>query len=231
MRSPRRRDGTYRMQLNASTRQIAGKRSRQLHREGKLAAVVYGHAAAATPIVLDRLEFQKVYGKSGRTHLVDLLVDGGRTEKVLVREIQTHPRRLGPIHVDFYQVNLQEKIEVEVPVHVVGESAPVKQGDADVLQPMHTIRVECLPSDIPEAFEVDISPLEEIEAELRVSDLKIPSGVTVLDDPEELVVKIVHKREMKVEEELPAAEAGVPAEGEVAAEGEEAAEEQAETEE
>jgi large subunit ribosomal protein L25 len=201
-------------------------------REGKLPAIVYGHNTEATPITLDRLEFQKVFVKSGRTHLVDLVLDGARTEKVLVREIQTHPRRLGPIHVDFYQVNLEEKIEVEVPVRVVGESAPVKQGDADVLQPMHTIRVECLPSDIPEAFEVDISALEEIEAELRVSDLKIPSGVTVLDDPEELVVKIVHKREMKVEEELPAAEAGVPAEGEVAAEGEApAGQEAAETEE
>jgi len=201
-------------------------------REGKLPAIVYGHNTEATPLTLDRLEFQRVFVKSGRTQLIDLVLDGARTEKVLVREIQTHPRRLGPIHVDFYQVNLQEKIEVEVPVHVVGESAPVKQGDADVLQPMHTIRVECLPSDIPEAFEVDISALEEIEAELRVSDLKIPSGVTVLDDPEELVVKIVHKREMKVEEELPAAEAGVPAEGEVAAEGETpAGQEAAETEE
>src|SRR5437667_2540078 len=149
--------GTNRMQLNASTRKIVGKRSRRLHREGKLAAVVYGHAAAATPLVLDRLEFQKVFVKSGRTHLLDLVVDGSRTEKVLVREIQTHPRRLGPIHVDFYQVNLQEKIEVDVPVRLVGESGPVKQGDADVLQPMHSIRVECLPSDIPESFEVDIS--------------------------------------------------------------------------
>src|SRR5438067_12229843 len=151
------------MQLKASKRELLGKRSRRLHREGKLAAIVYGHSAEPTPLVLDRLEFQKVFIKSGRTHLVDLVVDGAKTEKVLVREIQTHPRRLGPIHVDFYQVNLQEKIEVEVPVHVVGESAPVKQGDADVLQPIHTIRVECLPSDIPEAFEVDISPLEEIE--------------------------------------------------------------------
>src|SRR2546428_9447762 len=206
------------MQLKASPRQPLGKRSRSLLREGKLPAIVYGHNTEATPITLDKLEFQKVFLKSGRTQLVDLVLDGARTEKVLVREIQTHPRRLGPIHVDFYQVNLQEKIEVEVPVHVVGESAPVKQGDADVLQPMHTIRVECLPSDIPEAFEVDISPLEEIEAELRVSDLKIPSGVTVLDDPEELVVNILHEREMKVEEELPAAEGGGPAAADVAAE-------------
>ena len=220
------------MQLNANTRQLLGKRSRRLHREGKLAGIVYGHNTAATPLVLDRLEFQKVFIKSGRTHLVDLVVDGDRTEKVLVREIQTHPRRLGPIHVDFYQVSLEEKITVDVPVHLVGESAAVKRGDADVLQPIHAVRVECLPTDIPEAFEVDLTPLEEIESELRISDLTIPKGVTVLVDADELVVKIVHRRELKVEEEAPAAEAAVLAEGEeAAAEGAPAAEEQAETKE
>src|SRR6266851_9586726 len=151
------------MQLKASARQPLGKRSRRLLREGKLPAIVYGHNTEPTPILLDRLEFQKVFLKSGRTHLVDLAMDG-RTEKVLVREIQTHPRRLGPIHVDFYQVNLEEKITVEVPVHLVGESAAVKRGDADVLQPIHALRVECLPSDIPAAFEVDLTPLEEIES-------------------------------------------------------------------
>jgi large subunit ribosomal protein L25 len=220
------------MQLKASPRKPLGKRSRRMLREGKLPAIVYGHNTEATPITLDRLEFQKVFTKSGRTHLVDLVMDGERTEKVLVREIQLHPRRPGPIHVDFYQVNLQEKIEVEVPVHLIGESAPVKQGDADVLQPLHAIRVECLPSDIPESFEVDITPLEEIDAELRVSDLSVPKAVTLLVDADELVVKIVHKRELKVEEEIPAVEAEVPAEGEAVAEGEApAAEEAAETEE
>ena len=219
------------MQLKASARQPLGKRSRRMLREGKLPAIVYGHNTEATPITLDRLEFQKVFVKSGRTHLVDLVLEGDRTEKVLVREIQTHPRQLGPIHVDFYQVNLQEKIEVEVPVHLTGESAPVKRGDADILQPLHAIRVECLPSDIPESFEVDLTPLEEIEMELRVADLTVPKGVTLLVDAEELVVKIVHKRELKVEEEIPAAEAAVPAEGEPAAEGEAPAAEEAETEE
>jgi large subunit ribosomal protein L25 len=218
------------MQLKASTRELLGKRARRLHGQGKLAAVVYGHNTTPTPLELDRLEFQKVFVKSGRTHLVDLIVDG-KTEKVLVREIQTHPRRLGPIHVDFYQVNLEEKITVEVPVHLVGESAAVKRGDADVLQPIHALRVECLPSDIPEAFEVDLTPLEEIESEFRVADLSVPKGVTVLLEPEELIVKIVHKREMKVEEEVPTAEAAVGVEGEAAAEGEEGAEEAAETKE
>jgi len=212
------------MQLKASTRELLGKRTRRLHRQGKLAAVVYGHNSKPTPLVLDRLEFQKVFVKSGRTHLVDLVVDGDRTERVLVREIQTHPRRLGPIHVDFYAVNLEEKITVEVPVHLTGESAAVKRGDADILQPIHALRVECLPTAIPESFEVDLTPLEEIDSELRVSDLSVPKGVTVLVDPEELLVKIVHKRELKVEEEVPAAEAVVPAEGEAAAEGEAVAE-------
>jgi large subunit ribosomal protein L25 len=220
------------MQLKASKRELLGKRSRRLHREGKLAAVVYGHNAEPTPLVLDRLEFQKVFTRSGRTHLVDLVVDGDRTEKVLVREIQTHPRRLGPIHVDFYQVSLEEKIRVEVPVRLIGESAAVKRGDADVLQPIHALEVECLPTDIPEAFEVDLTPLEEIDAEFRVNEIEVPKGVTVLAEPDELVVKIVHKREMKIEEELPVAEAAVPVEGEEApAEGAPAAEEQAETEE
>lgn len=212
------------MQLKASTRELTGKRSRRLHRQGKLAAVVYGHKTAATALELDKLEFQKVFVKSGRTRLVDLVVDGGRTEKVLIREIQTHPRRLGPIHVDFYQVDLTETIEVEVPVHLSGESAAVKRGDADILQPLHAIRVECLPTDIPEAFEVDLTPLEEIESAVHVSDLSVPRGVKILEDGEELVVKIVHKRELKIEEEVPAAEAEVAAEGEAAAEGEEAAE-------
>jgi large subunit ribosomal protein L25 len=201
-------------------------------REGKLPAIVYGHNTDPTPITLDRLEFQKVFVKSGRTQLVDLVLDGDRTEKVLVREIQVHPRRQGPIHVDFYQVNLQEKIEVEVPLHLSGESAAVKRGDADVLHTMHSVRVECLPSDIPESFEVDITPLEEIDMELRVADLTVPKDVTILEAPDELVVKIVHKRELKVEEEIPAAEAAVPAEGEEAAEGEAPAEgEEAESEE
>ena len=219
------------MQLKASTRQITGKRSRRLNREGKLAAVVYGHENGSTPLVLDRLEFQKVFVKSGRTHLLDLVIDDSKTEKVLIREIQTHPRRQGPIHVDFYQVNLQEKIRVEVPVHLVGESAAVKRGDADVNQPIHTLEVECLPTSIPEGFEVDLTPLAEIDDGFRVSELDVPKGVTVLADPDELIVKIVHKRELKIEEEVPA-EAAVAAEGEEApAEGEAAEEEQAETEE
>src|SRR5436309_15152173 len=92
------------MQLKASPRQPLGKRSRRLIREGKLPAILYGHNTEPTPVTLDRRAFQKVFVKSGRTHLVDLVLDGDRTEKVLVREIQTRARRQGPIDADFRRV-------------------------------------------------------------------------------------------------------------------------------
>ena len=98
------------------------------------------------------------------------------------------------------------------------------------LQPIHSVRVDCLPTDIPEAFEVDLTPLEEIESEFRISELKVPKGVTVLMDPEELVVKIVHRRELKVEEEAPVLETAVVGEGEEGAEAGAPAAEEAETE-
>src|SRR3989442_15008901 len=116
------------MQLNASTRDLLGKRTRRLHRQGKLAAVVYGHNSKPTALVLDRLEFQKVFVKSGRTPLVALVVDTDRAEKVLGPEIQTHPRRQGPIPVDFYAANPAEKVTLEVPVHLTGEAAPGQRG-------------------------------------------------------------------------------------------------------
>ncbi len=213
------------IKLIARPRELLGKRARRLFAEGKVPAVVYGHHSENRAVTLDRLEFQRVFARAGRTHLVDLEVDG-QAAKVLVREIQTHPRRQGPIHVDLYAVSLQEKLRVEIPVQLTGESPVVKLGDADVLHTLHEIEVECLPGDIPEPFVVDISTLEQIDDEVRVRDLPVPPGVTLLVDPEELVVKITHRRELVVEEEVPVAAAEVPAEGEAAAEGAEAPEEQ-----
>ncbi len=204
--------------LNASKREVIGKRSRRLRALGKLPAVVYGHHAETTALELDRQEFQRVFSRAGRTHLLDLIVDGGRPNKVLVREIQTHPRRQGPVHVDLYQVSLQEKLHADIPVVLSGESPAVKLGDGDILQTLQTIRVECLPTDIPERFEIDLSVLEEVDAAFRVADLAPIPNVTILLEPDEMIVKVAPRR-IVVEEE-PEAEAGEEvAEGEAAAEG------------
>jgi large subunit ribosomal protein L25 len=193
------------MRLTANKREITGKAARRLRHEGRLPAVVYGHHTAASNIDLDAHEFDRIFSRTGKTQLIDLVVDGGRANKVLVKEVQISPRRNTPLHVDFHQVSLREKLQVEVPVVVSGEAQPVKIGEADVLQVLHTLRVECLPAAIPEAIEVDVSGLDHVDAGIRVSDLTLPDGVTAVVDPEELVVKLAARRVSAAEEEEEAA--------------------------
>jgi large subunit ribosomal protein L25 len=209
------------MQLIANRREITGKASRRLRHEGRLPAVVYGHQTPTSIIDLDAHEFDRVFSRTGKTQLIDLVVEGGRPNKVLVQEVQVSPRRNVPVHVDFHQVSLREKLQVEVPVVVSGEAQPVKIGEADVLQVMHTLRVECLPAAIPEAIEVDVSGLDHVDAGIRVADLTLPDGVTAVPDPEELVVKLAARRVSAVEDEGAAAEAAP----EAAEAGQEASEE------
>ena len=203
------------MQLRANRRETTGKATRRLRRQGRLPAVVYGHRVAPSSLEVDGHEFDRVFARTGKTQLIDLVVDGGRAHKVLVKEVQISPRRNTPVHVDFHQVSLREKLQVDVPLVVTGEAEPVRMGDADVLQVQQTLRVECLPNDIPETIEVDISGLDHVDAGVRVSELQLPRGVAAISDPDELVVKLAARRVTAVEEE----EVPAPAEPETAEEG------------
>jgi large subunit ribosomal protein L25 len=206
------------MKLTASSRDLTGPRAAQLRRQGRLPGIVYGHHAAPVPVSMDSLEFKRVFAHTGRSQLIDLQLDGGRAQKVLVKEVQIHPRRPGAIHVDLFEVSLKEKVHLEVPVVLVGESPAVKRGDGDLMQTAQAIAVECLPGDIPESFHVDISGLEEVDAGIRVGDLAVPAGVTLLVEADELIVKVAAHRVAAVEEAEAAEAAEAPA-AEAAAEG------------
>jgi large subunit ribosomal protein L25 len=207
------------MELKAEKREITGKATRRLRRHGKLPAVVYGQRAAVS-VELDTHEFERVYARSGKTQLIDLVVASGRPSKVLVKEVQISPRYNTLLHVDFHQVSLRERLQVDVPVSVTGEAEPVRGGEADVLQVLHSVRVECVPTKIPEVVEVDISGLAEVDAAIRLSDLRLPDGVAVVGDPDEVVVKLAARRVAAEVEEAPAAEAAeAPAAEEAAREG------------
>jgi large subunit ribosomal protein L25 len=206
------------LKLQATKRTVHGRHVRKLRKEGAVPGVVYGHRTEAEPVALDAAEFRRVFAKAGRTHLIDFVLDGGRPTKVLIKEIQKHPRYDGPIHVDLFRIDLKEKLQIDVPISIVGESPAVKRGDGDLLISLHSLRVECLPSDIPEAIEVDVSGLENIDDSVRVHDLQFPEGVSLLTGGDEMIVKVQAHR---VAEE-PVAEAG-EGEAEVPAEGEEAA--------
>lgn len=217
------------MKLNAEKREPG--QPGKLRAQGRVPGVVYGHHAKPVSVALDSHEFQRVLAKAGRTHLVDLVVDEGRAHKVLIKEVQFHPRRQGPIHVDLQQVSLKEKLQVEVPIAITGEAPAVKRGDADLMIIVHALKVECLPGDIPESIEVDVSGLDEVDAGIRVADLHFNDGVTVMVDGEEMVVKAQARRDMIAELEAEvAAEAPEEAAGEEEAAEEEAAEPGAEAE-
>jgi large subunit ribosomal protein L25 len=181
-------------------------------------------------VLVDGREFVKAFQKVGRNQLVDLQLGDEPVRKALIREVQRSPRDGDLLHVDFYQVNLTEKIESEVPIEIEGEVELVTKGEADLQRGLHALKVECLPTDLPPVITVDVSGLKEIDDEIRVKDLKVPPGCEFLDEPEDLIVKVLivkvaaHREE--VEEVAPApatAEVPVVGETEATAEGAEGA--------
>lgn len=205
------------IELPASTRDARGSHNKALRREGKVPAILYGHNVEPRSLEADTRVLQRVWMRAGRTHLVDLKVDGGRAQKVLVREMQVDPRTGIPIHADLFAVNLREKLTADVPVVIVGEAPAVVDTKIGTLQQLITsLRIECLPSDLPAQFSVDVSGLDEIDAGIHISEIALPEGVTLVHgDLEELVVKVSALRVAAEEEEVaPEAEA----EGEAAAE-------------
>jgi large subunit ribosomal protein L25 len=208
--------------LVAEPRTDSGKGvARKLRAAGRVPAVLYGADVESTPLSVDAKElFHLLHTGAGSNVLVDLVVDGDE-HLAIPRDVQRDHIHGRFIHLDFLAVRRDEKIHITVPVRVVGESVGVKAGGV-VEHHLWEVEVECLPGDVPDAIEVDITELE-IGMSLRVSDLVAPKGAAILTNPEESVLA-VQQPQMAVElEEEEAAEAAEGEEGE-AAEGEAPAE-------
>ena len=121
--------------LTIESRVSRRKQNRGLRHEGKIPAVIYGHRVDPLTVALPRREFERAFHKVGKTQLLDLVVDGEQPRKVLVREVQYNPRAGNVLHVDFYQVNLKEKIGADVPVVVVGEAPAVQRREGSCFRP------------------------------------------------------------------------------------------------
>src|SRR3989344_5067085 len=220
-----------RLSLKAEERKVLGKKVKNLRKDGILPAHVFGKGVEGEIVSVDQKEFLKVFKVAGETGLIDLKIGTEKIKPVLIREVQYNPVSGDLIHVDFYQVNLLEKVKVSVPIVQIGEAPEsVKLGETIVLQTLSEVEVEALPADLPENIEVDITSLKEIDDAITVGQLNYDhEKVTVHVDPEEIVVKLAPavsaETQALLEEqaaEQAAAEAG--AEGEVPAEGEVGAE-------
>ncbi|CAN5228741.1 hypothetical protein BH24CHL7_BH24CHL7_07060 [soil metagenome] len=210
-----------RPQLSAAPRTTSGKDVKRLRRDGVLPAVVYGEGRGSQSIQLDAHEFELLRRHSGRNALLDLTLDGGRPQPVLLQDVQEHPVTRGTLHVDFLVVNLTEERTVDVPLSMVGTSEAVDRMGGVLLHLRDTVQVRALPDDLPPSLDLDITSLDSFEVVLHASDLVLPADVTLVTDATEPLARVQPPR---VEEEPIAA---VPEEGEEpteeAAEGEDGA--------
>jgi len=194
-----------RKELVVETRKVIGKKVARLRREGLLPANVYGHGVPSVALQLDAEAFEKTLRASAANEVMDLKISGERNARpVVIQHVQRHPLTSAILHADFYQVSLREKMRAEVPLVVVGSSEAVDTYNGVLLMSLETLHVEALPLDLPPHIEVDITPLKELESSLHVRDIPVPSNVTVLNDPDVVVVKVAAPR---IAEELEAEEA------------------------
>ena len=188
--------------LKATKRDVVGKQVKALRREGKLPAVIYGRHTEPVNINLDAHTAALALAKVTSSSLVTIDVDG--TEyPALVREKQRDYIKNRLLHVDFLAVSLTEKLRTRVNVHFVGVSGAVKDYNAVMVYNLEQLEVECLPTDLPERIDLDISVLARPGEGIRVRDVKVPDTVRLLDDPDTMVAVATFA---KVEEEV----AGVP---------------------
>lgn len=196
--------------LKATKRTVTGKQVRQLRRAGLLPAVIYGHNVEPVAISLDARDATLALTKVSSSTLISIDVDGHEIP-TLVREKQRDYIRNVLTHVDFMAVSLKEKLRAEVSIEFVGVSPAVKDFNAILVNGLTSLTVECLPTDLPEKFVVDISMLAVIGNGIHVSDIVVPDNIKVLDDLDEMIVVATAPAKEEVAEVVAAA---VPVEGE-----------------
>lgn len=203
--------------VKVEERKVFGKKLKNLRKEGILPGNLYGKDIKSQAIQIPYKEFEKIFKEVGTTGLVDIEVNG-KTVPALIHNLQTDYRRT-PLHADFFKVNLKEKIKTMIPLSFVGEPVAVAEKQGLLMENIHEVEVEALPDDLPEKIEVNVEGLSQVGDQITAGDLKAPSGVQILTDPNQTVAKIgelVSKatEEEIAEEEAAAEEAKEEAEGE-----------------
>ncbi|MDD5040739.1 MAG: 50S ribosomal protein L25 [Patescibacteria group bacterium] len=191
------------LRLEAQRREITGKGVRTLRGKRQIPAVLYGHGVKNINLVLDERIFESIYKKAGGTSLIDLVVGSDKPIKVLIHDVQRDPLKGNNIHADLYQVKMTERISAEVQLIFTGVSKAVKDLGGTLVKNLDHLKIECLPQDLVHEIAVDITPLSGFEDMIRVKELKLPPGVTVKVDAEDVVAMVEPPR---TEEELSALE-------------------------
>ena len=160
-------------------------------------AVLYGHGVASTSLKVSRAALEKVINSAGESNLIALKHDGA-TVKVLIKEVQRSGLNGSVLHVDFFQVDMASKIHTEIPLHFVGESKAVKEMSGSLIKDIDFLEVECLPNDLVDHIDVDISTLKNYHDEISTYDIILPRGMKMLIEEKRIIVSVIPPRVQEV---------------------------------
>ena len=175
--------------ITAEPREVLGRKVKQLRKSGQIPATVYGKNVKSVSIAVSGDAFAKVHKQAGETGLIELTL-GKDVRPVLINTVQLHPVTAQVLHIEFRQVDLKEKVKAHVPIELVGVAKAVTDKVGVLLTILDEVEVEALPTDLPKKIELDVSELAQVDDELKVGDLKAPSGVAIGDDGELTLVKV-----------------------------------------
>lgn len=185
--------------LKADTRNTKTK-AEEVRKAGKIPAVFYGKKEASTPVSITQKDFIKVWKEAGESSVITLETPDGKKDS-LIQDVDIDPISGIPRHADFYVFEAGHKLEVELPLEFVGISPAVKDQGASFVKVLHGLKIKAIPKDLPHNLEVDISTLINFGDQITAQDIKLPTGVELIENPEEVVALVSAPRE-EIEEEV-----------------------------
>lgn len=187
--------------LLTTNRSLLGKKTRFLRRQGITPTHLFGHNLSSLALQCDTAKLQRIIAQAGMNKPINLEIEGDkRPRTVFIREIQRDELARQLLHVDFYQVKKTEKIKIDVPIIFVGEAPATKKRENILTYGVTSLSVECLPDEVPPQIEVNLSHLEEAEQAIYVKDIVLSPDITVITEPDQLMVKVGAARVARIEE-------------------------------
>lgn len=183
--------------LKAEKREKIGKME-SLRKAGFLPAVYYGHKTESTPIQIKKADFLKAWKNAGESTVINLETPKGKME-ALIKDMDFDPVTGEPRHADFYIFEKGHKVEIAVPIEFVGISPAVKDLGGVLMKVLHEVKIKAEPANLPHQIDVDVSVITEMEGHISAKDLKLPAGVDLMENPEEVVVLVTMPKEEKEE--------------------------------
>ncbi len=200
------------MELIVQKREIFGRKVEALRQQGLIPAELYGRDRKNIHLSVSAKEFSRLFKEAGETTVINLILENEKLP-VLIYDVSINPLNDQVIHVDFYQVRMDEKITTLIPLEFVGEASAVKEKNGILVKAMKAIEVQALPADLPRNIEINLSKLSDIGMSVYVKDLSVGKGVKILVDPETVVATITEPVKEEVVEK-PVAVEEIKVEGE-----------------